>query len=130
MASVSLSCRLAGFSARLSLLLALSFVPPPSLSLSLSLSLWFPFPSPSRPPPSPPRRALLTKGPGRYLEENSLSSLATREIPTCTSIAGEQAWHVRGNEEDVGWKLGRSKSAQRGWKRNCFVSESAVCVLA
>jgi len=48
MASVSLSCRLAGFSARLSLLLALSFVP--SLSLSLSFSLWFPFLLPSRPP--------------------------------------------------------------------------------
>lgn len=82
------------------------------------------------------RRVFLTKNSGRYLEENSLFSPATKEIPPCTSITGEpgvadvSVGHWSEAEGRRGGTKGReSKSAQRGWKRNCFVSESTVCVL-
>lgn len=56
-----------------------------------------------------------------------------REIPPCTSIAGERGWQAW-RWREVGWKSGKeargNKSVQRGRKRNCFVSESTVCVLA
>lgn len=106
MASVSLSCWLAGFSACLSL--------PPFLCLVLFLegcssrrtpvviSRKIPF---SRPRPKKfhcARRLLANRG-------------GKRE---CGTLVGSRE-RRKGRE---------SKSAQRGWKRNCFVSESTVCV--
>lgn len=49
---------------------------------------------------------VLSKGSGRYLEENSLSSLATREIPVCTSIAGKRGWFGEVRRKPVGSRGG------------------------
>lgn len=100
MASVSLSCRLAGFFACLSLSLTLLILFL-SHSVPLPLSLSHPL----------ARRVFLLEGFSRYLEENSLFSPATGEIPASTSIAGE--WRGVAGEggrqasRDVGWKPGR-----------------------
>lgn len=46
-----------------------------------------------------------------------------------TGVAGVSVgrWSDAGSKGEAGGR--KSKSAQRGWKRNCFVSESTVCVL-
>lgn len=106
MANVSLSCRLAGFSAYLSLY---SFF----FSFSLSLLLCF------------------------FLEECSsrrAPAVISRKIPF-SRLRPEKFYRARRLPTNGGVRGGRwvaaqegeSKSAQRGWKRNCFVSESTVC---
>lgn len=115
MANVSLSCRLAGFSGCRSSFLSLLFFP--FLYLILFLEVYS------------SRRTLVI-----ISRKISFSRpRPRREIPPCTSIASERGWQVWMGET-VGWKSRKgtrgNKSVQRGWKRNCFVSESTVCVLA
>lgn len=115
MANVSLSCRMVGFSACRSFLLYLLF-----FFFSLYLILFL----------------------GVYSSRRTLVIISRkisfphprprREIPPCTSIAGERGWQAW-RWRDVGnceRRRGGNKSVQRGRKRNCFVSESTVCVLA
>lgn len=118
-ANVSLSCRLAGFLCSPPLVL-LSL--PPSLSLSLFV---FRFLSLSRSLPFLPlRRVFLSKGSDRYLEENSLFSPATEEIPPC-SIAGEHGRIEERERRRSG--RGRSKSSAT-WLEEKLLRFRILCV--
>lgn len=60
----------------------------------------------------------------RRRERNSIVHVDCQRTGVASSVVGETL--VRNRER----KRGGNKSVRRGWKRNCFVSESTVCVLA
>lgn len=99
------------------------------LPLFLTLFAFFPL-SLSHPPP---RSVFLSKDSGHYLEENFLFSPATTQRNSTVHV---DCWRTGVASVEMGrrWKSGKeargNKSVQRGRKRNCFVSESTVCVLA